>query len=200
MANMNLYYLTQLETKVSLLPEQINRNIDDHILQNLKAKIEGKTIGNGIVLKINKLIDYKYGMIDKTNFMGTTVFQVNYECFICSPTKNLELICVVDNDKIKGFVVCSNGPVVIAIHFNNIDPEKFEINENSLVPIKTKKPIKMGDHLKVSVINVKMNLGEPEIVVMAKLINLASKEEIKAFEKDQLIATNSQVNDDQIFI
>src|SRR5581483_1684779 len=104
MANMNLYYRTQLETKVSLLPEQIDGNIDNHILQNLRTKIEGKTIDNGIVLKINRLIDYNYGVIDKANFMGTTVFHVKYECFICSPTKNLEMVCIVDNDKIKGYL------------------------------------------------------------------------------------------------
>lgn len=200
MANINLYYRTQLDTKVSLLPEQIDENIDDHILQNLKAKIEGKTISSGVVLKINKLISFNYGIIDKANFMGTTVYKVKYECFLCSPTINLEIICVVDNDKIKGFLICSNGPVTIAIQFNNIDTEKFEIRDNIIISTKTKKPIKIGDHVKISIINVNISLGEQRIVAIGKLINMARMDEIKSFEEDQLMVTGGHADDNKVFI
>lgn len=199
MAQISLYYRTQLDTKVSLFPEQINGNMDDHILQNLRAKIEGKSIDNGIVLRINQLISYDYGMIDKTNFMGTTVFPVKYECFICSPTKNLEIICVMENI-IKGFLIAKNGPVVVAIQFNNIDTQKFEINGNNIIYKKTKKSIEKGAYLKVSIININNNLGEKNIVTMCKLINLASTDEIQSYEQDQLIITNGREDDNKEFI
>jgi DNA-directed RNA polymerase subunit E'/Rpb7 len=199
MAQITLYFRSQLETKVSLLPEQIDGNMDDHILENLRAKIEGKSIDNGIVLKINQLINYDYGMIDKSNFMGTTVFPVKYECFICSPTKNLEIICVMENN-IKGFLIAKNGPVIVAIQFNNIDTQKFEINGNNIIYNKTKKPIEKGAYLKVSIININNNLGEKNIVTMCKLINLASKDEIQSFEQDQLLVTNGREDDDKEFI
>ena len=114
MAQLNLYYQTQLETSVSLLPEQIDGNIDDHLIKNLKAKVEGKSTENGIEIRVNRLIDYNYGMIDKSNFMGTTVYKVKYECFLCSPIKDLEMICVLDNI-VKGFLIGRNGPVIVAI-------------------------------------------------------------------------------------
>ena len=199
MAQISLYYRTQLETKVSLLPEQIDGNMDDHMLTNLKAKIEGKCIDNGIVLKINRLIDYEYGMIDKANFMGTTVYKVNYECFICSPTKDLEIICVLENI-VKGYLIAKNGPIIVAIQFNNIDTQKFEISGNTIIVSKTKTPIQKGDFLKVSIIRINNNLGEKNIVTMCKLLNLATKDEIKSFEEDQLLVTDGSVDDNKEFI
>jgi DNA-directed RNA polymerase subunit E'/Rpb7 len=199
MAQISLYYRTQLETKVSLFPEQIDGNMDNHILENLKAKIEGKSIDNGIVLKINRLISYEYGMIDKANFMGTTVFPIKYDCFICSPTKDLEIVCVLENI-VKGFLIGRNGPVIVAIQFNNIDTQRFEINGNNIQYCKTKKPIEKGDYLKVSIISINNNLGEKDIVTMCKLINLANKDEIQSYQQDQLLITDGNENDNKEFI
>lgn len=199
MAQISLYYRTQLETKVSLLPEQIDGNMDEHILKNLKAKIEGKSIDNGIVLKINRLIDYNYGMIDKANFMGTTVYSVKYECFICSPSKDLEIICVLENI-VKGYLIARNGPIMVAIQFNNIDTHRFEINENTIFVSKTKVPVQKGDYLKVAIINIKNNLGERNIMTMCKLVNLATKDEIRSFKEDILLATDGSADDNKEFI
>ena len=199
MAQISLYYRTQLDTKVSLFPEQIDGNMDDHILENLKAKIEGKSIDNGIVLKINRLINYDYGMIDKINFMSTAVFFVKYECFICSPTKDLEIVCILENI-VKGFLIARNGPVIVAIQFNNIDTRRFEISGNNIIYTKTKKPIEKNDHLKVSVISINNNLGEKDIVTMCKLINLANKDEIQSYEQDQLLVTGGNEEDNKEFI
>lgn len=199
MTETNLYYRTQLETKVSLLPEQINGNMNDHILSNLKAKIEGKTLDSGIILKVIRLIDKGMGVVDKSNLMGTTVYLVKYECFICSPTKNLEIICVVENI-IKGYLIGKNGPVMVAIQFNNIDTQKFETSGNSIINLKTKNPINKGDHIKVSIISVNNNLGEKSIVTMCKLLSMASKEDIKSFEEDQILAMDGSVDDDEEFI
>lgn len=199
MAQISLYYQTQLETKVSLLPQQLDANMDVHMLENLKAKIEKKSIDNGIVLKINRLIDYNYGMIDKANFMGTTVYNVKYECFICSPTKNLEMICILDNI-VKGYLIGRNGPVIVAVQFNNIDTQRFEISGETILNIKSKILIKKGDYLKVSVISVNNNLGEQNIVTMCKLLNLADKDEIRRFEEDQKLVMDDSNEDSKEFI
>lgn len=199
MAQMSLYYRTQLEAKVSLLPEQINANMDDYMLENLKAKIEGRVIDEGIVLRIIKLISYDYGMIPKSNFSATVVYTVKYECFICSPVKNLEIVCVLENI-VKGYLVARNGPVVVAIQFNNIDPQKFEISGNTIISAKTKKPIEKGDYLKVSIININNNLGEKEIIAMCKLLSLATKEEIEEYEKDQRLVTGGSLDENKMFI
>lgn len=198
MSSLDLYYLTQLETKVSLKPDQIDGNLDDHLLNNLRAKIEGKAIDSGIVIRIYKLIDYQYGTIDKTNFMGTTVFPVNYECFICSPIKNLEIVCVLENI-VKGFLIGRNGPIMVVIQFNNIDTQRFEVNDNGITIKKTKNLLKKGNHLKVQIISINNNLGEKTIVTMCKLLNLANDNEIKMFNQDQDLVVGND-NDAQEFI
>lgn len=198
MSQLNLYFRTELETKVSLLPNQINGNMDSHILDNLRAKIEGKAIDNGIVLKINRIIEYGDGIIDKANFMGTVVFPVKYECFICSPLKNLEITCIVKNI-IKGYLICNNGPVIIAIQFNNIDNNKFEIEDNT-ISNKNGNKIEKGDYLKISIISINNNLGEKNIIVMGRLINLASVNEIKVFNEDQMLIVDGSLNDTKEFI
>ncbi|MEM0354095.1 MAG: hypothetical protein QXW79_00800 [Thermoplasmata archaeon] len=199
MAQINLYYQTQLETKVSLLPEQINQNMDDHLLENLKAKVEKKTIDVGIVMRVNRIVDYEYGMIDKSNFMGTVVYNVKYECLICSPMKNMEIICVLDNI-IKGYLIGRNGPVIVAVEFDNIDTQKFEISGNTVIHTKTKRQIRKGDYLKVSIINANNNMGEPNIVTICKLINFAEDDEIKKFEEDQRMISSVPPDDMNEFI
>lgn len=200
MAQVSLYYRTQLETKVSLLAEQVDANMDDHLLNNLRNKIEKKAIDSGIVLRITKIINYKHGIIDKINFMGTTVYSVLYECFICSPVKDLEIICVVRNI-IKGYIIASNGPIMIAIQFNNIDNTIFEINNDDIqVKMDIKKKIQKDDYLKVSIININNNLGQENILVICKLINLATPDEIDMYKRDQKMVVDGTNDDDNEFI
>lgn len=201
MSQNSLYYKTQLETKVSLLPEQITGDMDNHLLENLRTKVEKKVIENGIVLRVNRLIDYDYGIIDKTNFMGTTVFNVKYECFICSPIKGLELICKVTNI-VKGFLMCVNGPIIIAIEFNNIDTQRFQIADNTIANIETSKNIDKGDHLLVSIISINHNMGEKKIHTICKLLDMASESDIKKYEHEQkmLIDESASKDDENEFI
>lgn len=201
MAHLSLYYHTQLETKVSLLPEQITGDIDNFILENLKQKIDSRSTENGIVIRINRLIDYDYGIIDKTHFMGTTVYKVKYECLLCSPVKDLEMICVVENI-IKGFLISKNGPVYSAIQFSNIDFTTFEIVGDEIKHIATGRLIKKQDHLKVSIININNNTDEGNIMAMCKLLNFATKAEIKKFNEEQAMIEESSIgaNEDVEFI
>lgn len=199
MAQLNLYYQTQLETKISLLPEQITGDIDEFILKNLKQKVYSKSTENGIVIRINKLIDYELGVIDKDHFMATTIYKVKYECLLCSPVKDLEMICVVENI-VKGYLVCKNGPVYPAIQFNNIDTNVFERVGDDLIHKPTGKPVKKGDYLRVAVININNNTDEMSIVAVCKLLNIATKTEIKKFNDEQELISEEKINEEIDYI
>lgn len=185
MSQINLYYKTQLETNINLFPKQIMSNIDEHILENLITKVKGKVTEYGIIMKINNLLDYNYGIIDKSNLTGTTIYSVKYECLLCSPVKDLEIICTVENI-IKGFIIGQNGPITVAIAMNNIDLNKFNISiaDNSLEHIKSKKKINKKDYIKVSIIEINNELGEKNIITICKLINIANDAEIKRYLND----------------
>lgn len=199
MAQLNLYYPTQLETSVSLLPEQLDGNIDKHILTNLKAKSEGKSTENGIEIRINKIIEYKHGMIDKANLMGTTVYKVKYECFLCSPVKDMEIICSIQNI-VRGFLICKNGPVTIAIetNYNGIDTQNFDIKNDEVYYKKGKesKLLEKDDIVKTVVINVKSNLNDKTIVAICKLIDMADKNAVKKYHNDQKMIINGKSDEE----
>lgn len=191
MSRTNLYFRAQLETKVSLLPKQIDGNIDDHLFDNLKVKMEGKNIENGLVLKINNLISYRDGFIDKANLMGTTVFNVDYDCYLCAPTPGLEIICIIENDEIKGYLIGSNGPLTLAIDFHVIDLNKFEISDNRVINKSNKKAIGINDYVKVSIIQVRNTMGDRKIAATCKLINVATADEIARYKEEQKLLNNS---------
>lgn len=199
MAQQSLYFQTKLEDKVSLLPSQMVGNMENYLLQNLEAKVKDKVTEHGIVLKVNRIIEYDYGIISKNNFSGTAIYRVKYECLICSPVKNLSIVCLVENI-VKGYIIAKNGPVIVAIPFNNIDSDKFQLTNGNIVYKNNSNNIQKGDYVKVSIINIKTNLNEKKITTIAKLLDMATNDEIKSYENDQLLIVNGDIDDGQEFI
>jgi DNA-directed RNA polymerase subunit E'/Rpb7 len=189
-----------LESKVSLLPHQLNSEIDDSLLENLKKKVEGKVNKNGIVLRINRIIHYDYGIVDNLTLTGTIHVNVEYECMLCSPTVNSELLCQVENF-VKGFILCRNGPIMVAMEIYKIDRSKFNVDSDIITEKNTKKVIEIGSLIKVSIINCNLQLGDSSIYVISKLLNIASKsdEEFYRQEQEQIFGNKEMANDD-IFV
>jgi len=183
MSQFNLYYKTQLETEVSILPSQMTANIDEFILENLTTKVKDKITEHGIITKINHVIDYGLGIIDKSNFTGAAVFNVKYECLLCHPEPNLEIICKIDF-LIFGIISASNGPISIAVQINSLDVNKFEIIGETVKHIASGKILKKEDYVNVTIIKIKSDLGKQNIHAIAKLNDLATKDEIKRYESD----------------
>lgn len=200
MSNQNLYFRTQLETKVSILPSQMDSNIDEHLFTNLKNSIKGKVIENGVVIDVMKILDYDYGTIDPTNFMTTVIYPVKYECFLCSPIKDLEITCIIESF-IKGYIIAKNGPLVIVISYNVDESKKFTITDNNVVHIEKNKILSPGDYIRVRIINFINNISENNITSICKLVDLASSSEISKFKKEQsMIIGEIDNNDNKEFI
>lgn len=193
------YYRTQLSTKISLQPSQIGYDIDEHILNNLKIKVEKKTNEYGFVISVIRIISYGYGAIDKVNFMGVTEIPVVYECFICSPVAGMNIVCKYI-DIVKGIIINENGPMLVIVEINRIDFKKFEIREKEIFNIEENRALAFGSLLKVSIINITHNLGEANIHVLAKLINVPTAEEEEEYKRDQLLFTGGTHGDEDIFI
>lgn len=191
MSQKSLYYKTQFETKISLSPSQIDHQIDEHILNNLKQKINGKVIDNGIVIRILRLLDYDYGIIDKASSNGSTIYRVKYECLYCSPIKDMEIIGRMQKI-VKGYASCANGPIVAVIELSkNNESSAFKITETE-IKHSSGKVIKEGDYLKLSVISSPDNIENMQLAVMCKLVNIASEAEIKNFMADDEYINQTQ--------
>ena len=122
-----------------------------------------------------------------------------YKRQVCSPVKNLSIICLVENI-VKGYIIAKNGPVIVAIPFNNIDSDKFQLTNGNIVYKNNSNNIQKGDYVKVSIINIKTNLNEKKITTIAKLLDMATNDEIKSYDNDQLLIVNGDVDDEQEFI
>uniref|UniRef100_A0A6C0CBL2 S1 motif domain-containing protein n=1 Tax=viral metagenome TaxID=1070528 RepID=A0A6C0CBL2_9ZZZZ len=202
MSQINLYYQTHLNTTVTLLPFQQDSEMDDHLLGNLVQKVKSKVIENGIVIKVHRLIDYDYGIVDKSGLTGDVKYDVKYECLLCLPVAHLEIICVISN-MIKGIVVAQNGPVIIVIQEINIDTNKFTVSPSgSITHDETKKKITKGDYIKVSVINTDSNKNDTNITAICKLVDIANRDEIKRYNEDQRLISEieSNANESPVFI
>jgi DNA-directed RNA polymerase subunit E'/Rpb7 len=194
MAQQSLYYLTQLQTRVVLLPNQLNANWKDNLLMNLRNEVEKKIVDNGVVIKINKIISHNHGIIDRSGFSGSAIYTVDYSCHICSPADGMELVCILTNSDVDGYLICSNGPLVIMISVNMVESEDFQ-RKGKYIVTKDGQDLTLGQHLKVSIISYKMAKGQSHMTAYCKLISLPTSEEIAIYEKDQILVTGGTIDD-----
>lgn len=197
MSQTELYYRTQLRDKITVLPNQCDALIDDHILHNLKLKVEKKVGDNGMVLYVTRVLNYNNGIIDGVNLMSSTVYTIYYECFFCSPIEGMEIICVIENS-MKGILIARNGPIYAGIEIgpSKIDTQKFEINNGKIYYKKNNTQVDKGTFVKLEIINRKLNSRESNISTVCKLLDLATKSEIQMYEQDQKMILGIDVNDD----
>ena len=209
MADKPLYVTTQLEEKIRLDPKHLDANIERHLLDALKTKVEGKVGKYGIVIKVNKLISHNQGMVSTTDFTGSAIYTVTYSCLMCSVSKDADIICKVIN-LAKAVIVCTNGPIVVAIFSYDVNNDNFKVENDNIIIKEEKREIKVDDYLKVSIsaTNITRTIGESQLLAAAKLLSMASKKEIETFKKEQKMITNTdsdlkeakQETDDDIFI
>lgn len=199
MAQQSLYYLTQLKSRVVLLPNQLNANLKTSLLENLRNEVERKTVDNGVIMKINRIISHDYGIIDRSGFSGSVIYNVEYSCHICSPAENMELVCVLTNSDVEGYLICANGPLIVMVSVNMVESDDFQ-RKGKYITTRDGKELFLGQHLKVSIISYKIAKGQSTVNAYCKLISLPTPEEIAIYEKDKILATGGSVDDESEYI
>lgn len=198
MAQQSLYHLTQLESRVVVLPSQLVRNLKDNILENLRINVEKKVVESGIVMKVNHLISHNHGTIDREGFSGSTVYKVDYSCYICSPADGMEIVCVLTN-MVDGFLICTNGPVIVMVSTGQLESDDVKVKNRNLVN-KRGEILERGTHLKVRIVNYVMAKGQTTMNAVCNFVGLPSREEIESYERDQILVTGSTSNEAERFI
>lgn len=74
--------------KVKLLPGQLDGNLNEHILDNLKKIYEGKCIKEGYIIKIIKIIDRSLGEVSLIDFDSNTIYIVKFMANVYYPKEN----------------------------------------------------------------------------------------------------------------
>lgn len=164
-----------LERNVGLLPSQRKGEpIMDGLLQNLQKTVLHLTSDVGMVMEIIRILSYGRGMITDTNFSAVAVFPVVYEAIVCSPNKDMEVVCRVDN-MVTGTLLVTNGRLKVSVYTSEIDPNIFSYEDGALVHLSSKAQIKIGDLMVVTLTQVTKSQNMPDISASGILTGVASE-------------------------
>jgi DNA-directed RNA polymerase subunit E'/Rpb7 len=164
---------------IQLKPYDMNNDIFNNMLKVLKNKVEKTCNKNGYIDTVYKITSYSEGEIPAENLNAAANFVVNFDCKIYIPIENsiiIGLIRIVKND----LIIAINGPIIIFILKQNIDTTIWNIHDNYENRV-TKKKLAIGDHVKIQILNKKINKNDKQINTIGKLLDIANAEEIDKY-------------------
>ncbi|CAI2358500.1 DNA-directed RNA polymerase [uncultured virus] len=183
-ASKSLRFKTILEDKISLLPSQQTRDLEQHLLDNIKSKMNKRVVKGAAILKVIRLISYDYGIIDETNHAGSVNYRVAFECLVFAPTIHNEITIQIDHT-IKGMYFGDNGVCGILIDINNIDSSVFACIADNVTHIETQQVLRPGDYVRGYILRTAHDKrANKQLILMCKLLRMATQDEIDQFIQD----------------
>lgn len=160
--NSSIYTNTLITQKTVISINYIGNKLQETIEAQISSKIEGKCIVEGFVKPGSvKIMTYSSGLL-KANHV---IFDVVFECMICSPVEGMHIQCIAKNITkagIRAETIENPSPVVIFIardhHYTSSD-----FND-----------VKEGDNIKVRVIGQRFELNDAYISIIGELLKPVS--------------------------
>lgn len=186
----NPYKLVEKDETITLLPKNLNNDIEKNIIDELKLKIDNRCIQENFIKTIVEVIDPDNCNIYINNedlIGGTMNVNVRYKCISCIPLIG-DFIVVTIKKNIKKLLLAESDPmrVIVNLVANNINKDNFHINDNmEVVHTKTKKSLQNNDKIIVKVINTKFPQGEDYIYLYCYLYDTVNDNNI-SLVKDNL--------------
>ena len=115
------YFKSILYKEVTVKPSDLNKDLDNFILNNLKFRVEGRCIDEGYVREGSvNIIKKSNGFFSGSLFNGSVKFNVAYSADICNPSKGTVIKCIVKYINKLG-IQAESGPltIIIAKEFHN---------------------------------------------------------------------------------
>jgi len=171
-----------LSTTIELYPPQINNDMKESLLLNLKKQVENKCNKYGYVnevLQINEITSNSIPM----NRKGTCEFKCIYTLNIIKPIPYTFMVCKI-KEIISVMVSSYNGPIKAISDINRINPTNFKFENSTLTYIKTNiesKKMDVGDYVKLLVLADKFRLNDVSIKVVGYIYDIATEDEIKQY-------------------
>ena len=173
------YKIIKQSTKISLEPYQLNSDIINNLLSNLKKKVEKKCNKFGYVDEVYKISYYSEGIMEPENLSGNVHFEIDYDCKLCLPIENsiiIGYIKVVNSE----LVIAINGPIYIFIPRNNINTKYWNVSEN-IYNIEKKKKLEIESYVYIKIIDKRINDQALQIKIIGELLDFASEEDIDKY-------------------
>lgn len=152
--------MTYYYDNIKILPNEINTNIDEIILEKLKNKIGNKCNKYGYILEDSIIIKNKNKpKIISAHFDGSLFYRLEYEADIINPKKNSKLECKILKQNKHG-ILANNGILYIVIPYI-IDGEN---KENEL------KYLSIGDNIEILIIESQFEKNDTQINLLGEFI------------------------------
>ena len=171
-------YITEKDI-IQVKPYHMNSDILNNMLNILKNKVEKKCNENGYVETVYKIVSYSDGEMPAENFNGAANYQLKYDCKLYIPIENsilIGLVRIINSD----IIIAINGPILIFILKNNIDTTIWNILDN-YENRNNKKKLSIGDHIKIQILDKKINKNDSQIKTLGKMLDYATTEEIDKY-------------------
>jgi len=111
----NIFINAILYKRIMLMPNQIDKNINNTLLKVLRQNVEGICINEGYVKEGTiKILKRSIGKIQTNQFKATVYFKVIYTADICNPSEGSIIKCKVDNINKLG-ILSNKNPLSIII-------------------------------------------------------------------------------------
>jgi len=184
-------------TRIIIEPHQMNSDIRNHMKYNLKKKVEKKCNKNGYVDEIYRITYYSDGFMIPENLSGNAIYNITYHCKLCIPIENSIIIgqIKVINQEL---VVAINGPIMIFIPRENIDPLYWNNNiDNFTHKEKTNIKLNIVDYVCIQIINKRINQYDTQIKTIGRLLDIPTTKQIEQFYGSKIDEVN-EINDNFI--
>jgi DNA-directed RNA polymerase subunit E'/Rpb7 len=164
---------------IQIKPYHMNSDILNNMLKILKNKVEKKCNENGYIETVYKIINYSDGEMPPENLNGAANYEIIYDCKIYKPVENsilIGLVRIINPD----LIIAINGPLLIFILKNNVDTTIWNLLDN-YANRNTKKKLAIGDHVKIHIIDKRINKNDVQIKVLGKMLDYATVEEVETY-------------------
>jgi DNA-directed RNA polymerase subunit E'/Rpb7 len=195
----NPYTDEKLKTIVAIKADQMDNRIYNNLKKNLEYKLLGKCFKNyGVITKIYKITKYNEGRIQAENFSASAEFEVEFNCRLCLPLNNKDIICEISQIQ-KALIIAKNGPITILIQSSTIDEKILKIDNLNNYIYKDKKTgeikkLDKGSHIVIKISQIKFHNGDKTIICLGLLVNIPEEETIKKYY-DMINAKTSEEAD-----
>ena len=164
---------------IQIKPYHMNNDIIHNMLKILKNKVEKKCNKNGYVETVYKILSYSDGEMPPENLNAAANYELVYDCKIYMPIENSILIGIVRIIN-QDLIIAINGPILIFILKTKVDITIWNILDNYENKT-TKTKLAIGDHVKIHIIDKKINKNDVQIKVLGKLLDYATPKEVDTY-------------------
>tara|TARA_Y100001958_G_scaffold159682_1_gene162418 strand:- start:2167 stop:2685 length:519 start_codon:yes stop_codon:yes gene_type:complete len=167
-------YITDelLDITINIDIKDINKNINEIIINKIKNRIEGVCIDNGFIIKNSvNIVNKSIGKIINVNNKSFIEYNIKYSSKLLSPKKDNIINCYIDNINKLGIIAYIKLSEIVDIE----DDSDSDLNSSPFIIIIPEKEIdditkyNIGDNLDIKVVATRIKYQSDKIQIIAEI-------------------------------